>query len=146
MQHQLCTSTPYPHMYMGSKYRVHVASPSQLVRPDVHVGVLWPNGWMDQDETWHADRPRPWPHCIRWEPSSPSPKGSQTPNFRPMSVVTKGWMDQDATWYESRPRPRPQCYMSIQLPLPKERGHSPPNIRLMSIVATGQAIAHLSYC
>jgi len=21
------------------------------------VGVLWPNGWMDQDETWHGGRP-----------------------------------------------------------------------------------------
>jgi len=30
------------------------------------VDVLWPNGWTDQDETWHAGRPRPWPHCIRW--------------------------------------------------------------------------------
>jgi len=20
--------------------------------------VLWPNGWTDQDETWHAGRPR----------------------------------------------------------------------------------------
>jgi len=19
-----------------------------------NVGVLWPNGWVDQDETWHA--------------------------------------------------------------------------------------------
>ena len=27
------------------------------------VGVLWPNGWMDQDEAWHAGRPRPQPHC-----------------------------------------------------------------------------------
>jgi len=25
------------------------------------VGVLWPNGWMDQDETWHAGKPRSWP-------------------------------------------------------------------------------------
>jgi len=25
-----------------------------------NVGVLWPNGWMNLDETWHADRPRPW--------------------------------------------------------------------------------------
>jgi len=33
-------------------------------------GVLWPNSWMDQDETWHAGRPRPWPHCVRWGPSS----------------------------------------------------------------------------
>jgi len=39
------------------------------------VGVLWPNGWMDQDETCHAGRPRPWSHCVGWRPSSPSPKG-----------------------------------------------------------------------
>ena len=24
-----------------------------------NVGVLWPNGWMDRDETWHVGRPRP---------------------------------------------------------------------------------------
>ena len=41
------------------------------------VGVLWPNGWMDQDETWHAGRPRTWPHCVSWGPSSPSPKWAQ---------------------------------------------------------------------
>jgi len=28
------------------------------------VGVLWPNGWTDRDETWLAGRPRPWPHCF----------------------------------------------------------------------------------
>jgi len=28
------------------------------------VGVLWPNGLTDQDETWHAGRPRLWPHCV----------------------------------------------------------------------------------
>jgi len=56
------------------------------------VGVLWPNGLTDQDETWHADRPRPWPHCVRWRPSSPSPKGAQpSPNFRPISVAAK-WL------------------------------------------------------
>jgi len=41
------------------------------------VGALWPNGWMDQDETWHAGKPRPWPHCVRWGPSFPSPMGPQ---------------------------------------------------------------------
>jgi len=45
------------------------------------VGVLWPNGWMDQDETWHAGRPRLWPHCARWGPSSSSPNGAQPPQF-----------------------------------------------------------------
>jgi len=34
------------------------------VCPVCNVGVLWPNGWTDQDETWLADRPRPWPHCV----------------------------------------------------------------------------------
>jgi len=23
------------------------------------VGVLWPNGWTDKDETWHLGRPGP---------------------------------------------------------------------------------------
>jgi len=32
---------------------------------------------MDQDETWRAGRPRPWPHCFRWRPTSPSPKGAE---------------------------------------------------------------------
>ena len=48
---------------------------------DCNVGVLCPNGWMDQDETWHADRPRPWPHCVRWGLMQlPSPKG-HSPQF-----------------------------------------------------------------
>jgi len=38
---------------------------------------------MDQDKTWHAGRPRHWPHCVRWGPSSPSLKGAQTPIFGP---------------------------------------------------------------
>ena len=42
-----------------------------------NVGVLWPNGWTDQDETWRVGSPRPWPHCVKWGPSSPSPKGAQ---------------------------------------------------------------------
>jgi len=24
-----------------------------------NVGILWPNGYTDQDETWNAGRPRP---------------------------------------------------------------------------------------
>ena len=58
------------------------------VCPVGNVGVLWPNGWMDQDETWRGGRPRPWPHGVRWGSSS-SPKRAQPPNFQPMSVVAK---------------------------------------------------------
>jgi len=47
-----------------------------------NVGVLWPNGWMDQDETWHGGRPRPRTHC------SPE-RGTAAPSlfFQPMSIV-----------------------------------------------------------
>ena len=31
-----------------------------------NVGILWPNGWMDQDATWYRGRPRPRRHCVRW--------------------------------------------------------------------------------
>jgi len=60
--------------------------------PVCDIGVLRPNGWMDQDETWHAGRPRPWPHCFRCGPSFPSPKLRGASNFRPISVVAK-WLD-----------------------------------------------------
>jgi len=45
------------------------------VCPLCNVRALCPNGWTDQDETWQAGRPRPWPQCVRWGPSSPPPKG-----------------------------------------------------------------------
>jgi len=52
------------------------------VCPVCNVGVLWPNGWMDQDETWRAARSRPWPHCVRWGPSSPPQRGTaHSPQF-----------------------------------------------------------------
>jgi len=43
--------------------------PVLYVCPVCDVGVLWPNGWMDQDETWHGGRPWPWPHCVRSDPA-----------------------------------------------------------------------------
>jgi len=56
-----------------------------------NVGALWPNGWMYHDETWHAGRPRPWPHCITWGPSSPSPKGhNHCTTWGPSSPRKKG--------------------------------------------------------
>jgi len=59
----------------------------------VYYCVLpWPNGWSwtDQDETWHAGRPRPWPHCVRWGPSSPPPKMSRAPIFGPCLLCPNG--------------------------------------------------------
>jgi len=70
-------------------YRTVVLS-VRSVCPVCDVGILWPNGLTDQDQTWPAGRPRPRPHCVRWGPSSPPPKrGGHPPNFRPMSIVAK---------------------------------------------------------
>ena len=41
--------------------------------------LLWPNGWMHQDATWYAGRPHPRRHCVRWGPSSLSPKRGRSP-------------------------------------------------------------------
>ena len=60
------------------------------VCPVCDVGVLWSNGWMDQDATLYEDRPRPRPHCVRWGPSfshgkgyNIPPMGIAAPTFRP---------------------------------------------------------------
>jgi len=73
--------------------------------------VLWPNGWTDQDETWHLRRPRPWLHCVRWGPSSPSPKRGGVPQFS--AHICYGKM---AGW--------------IKMPLGREVGLSPSDIVL----------------
>jgi len=41
--------------------------------------LLWPNGWMDQDTTWHGGCPRPRRQCVRWGPSSPTERVTATP-------------------------------------------------------------------
>jgi len=65
---------------------------------------------MDQDSIWHGGRHERRPHCLRWGPSSPSPKrGHIPPIFGPCLLWPNGWMDHDGTWNGGRPRPRPQC-------------------------------------
>jgi len=100
--------------------------PVLSVCPVCDVGALWPYGWMDQDETWHAGRPRPWLHCVRRGPSSPSQRSTVPPNFRPIYLLRPNcWMDQDATWYGGRPRLKRLCVRwRSNSPLPK-RGRSP---------------------
>jgi len=93
------------------------------------VGVLWPNGWMDQDETWHEGSPQPWPHCVRWGPSSP--KRGTAPKFS--AHVCCG---QPAEW--------------IKMPLGVEVGLSPSDIVLMGTQPpkkgqSPQFLAHV-YC
>jgi len=66
---------------------------------------------MDQDETWQSGRPWPWPHCVRWGPSSPSPKRGSSPPF-----LAHICCDQMPGW--------------IKMPLGTEVGLSPSDIAL----------------
>jgi len=72
--------------------------------------LLWPNGWMDQDGTWHGGRPQPRQLCVRWGPS-PLPKRDRRPSpiFGPFLLWPNGWMDQDGTLHGGRPWSRPHC-------------------------------------
>ena len=91
--------------------------------------LLWPNGWMHQDTTWHGGRPRHRPHCDRWGSSShPLPKNRRwdnAPNFRPCLLWPNGRMHQDTTYYGGRPQPRGHCVRWGSSPLPK-KGAKPP--------------------
>ena len=81
-----------------------------------------------QDETWHAGKPRPWPHCARWEPSSPFPeKGAQPPNFRPISIVAK-LLDASRCHLVQRQASAQAalCYMGPSSHLPKGAQPPPP--------------------
>jgi len=113
------------------------ASPKRGRSPQIFGPcLLWPNGWMDQDDTWHVGRPQPRRFCIRWGPS-PLPKTEEEPPssiFGPFLLWPKGWMHQDVTWYGGTPQPRGLCVRWGPSPLPK-RGQSPPNFRPMFIVA-----------
>jgi len=44
--------------------------------------LLWPNGWMGQDGTWHEGGPWCRSHFARWGPNSPLPKkgGGRAPS------------------------------------------------------------------
>jgi len=56
--------------------------------------LLWPNGWMDQDGTWHGGGPWSRPHCARWGTSSPPPKRGHSPQFSAHFYChqTAGWI------------------------------------------------------
>ena len=66
------------------------APPQKEVEPppqfSAHVYCLvWSNGWMDQDGTWHGGGPRSRRHCAGWGPSChhPHQKRDKPPNFWP---------------------------------------------------------------
>jgi len=100
--------------------------------PHFSAHVLWPDGWMDQDAIWYGGRPQPRPHCVRWDPAPP--KGAQPPIF--LACVYCG---QTVAWIKMPLGMKigvgPGNIVLDGDPTPPEMGHSPPNFRLMSVVA-----------
>jgi len=100
-----------------------------------NVRALWPNGWTDQDETWHAGRPQPWPYCVEWGPSYPFPKGAQPPPQFSAHICC----GQMASWIKTS--------LGMEIGLgpgdfvldgdpapPPQKGTEPPNFQTMFIV------------
>jgi len=79
---------------------------------------------MDEDETWHAGRPRPGDIVLDEDPGPPK-RGTVPPIFGPCLLWPNGWMDQDATWYGGRPRPR-QLHCVRWVPSSPPKGAQPP--------------------
>jgi len=103
--------------------------------------LLWPNGWMDQDETWLGGRPRPWPQCVRWWPSSPSRKG-----HRPQFSANVG-CGQTTGWIKM-PLGRevgfgPDHSVIDRDPTPPPRWAQPP---ISLHIYCDQTVAHISHC
>jgi len=46
--------------------------------PIIAPCLLWPNGLMDQDATWHGGRPRP-RQRVRWDPAPPIERSTTVP-------------------------------------------------------------------
>jgi len=71
----------------GPRFRPHCARwgpsspPKKGHSPQFSAHVYC--SWMHQNATWYGGRPRSRPHCAA------PPKGAQSPNVRPMSVVAK---------------------------------------------------------
>jgi len=98
--------------------------------------LLWPNGWMDQDGTWHGGRPQPMRLCVRWVPSSPPQKGGRAPSpiFGPCLLWPNGWIKM-ALGMEVGLGTGDIVLGGDPAPLPKKGGRARPNFRPIFIVA-----------
>jgi len=103
--------------------------------------LLLPNGWMNQDGTWHGGRPQPRQRCVRWGPSFPSPKGALPQLLSNVRCgQTTGWMK---TPLGTEVDLGPGHIVLDGVPALRERGTAAPSFRPMSVVTM---VAHLSYC
>jgi len=95
-----------------------------------------PKGWTDQDETWHAGRPQPWPHCFRWGPSAPQ-KGHSPLQFSDHVHCgqTAGWIKMPLGMDVGL---GPGDFVLDGDPAPPQKGGTAtPNFRPMSMMPNG---------
>ena len=98
-----------------------------------NVGVLWPNGWMDQVATWYGGRPQSRQHCVRWGPGCPK---KQHPQFSAHVCCgeTAGWIKMPLGM-ELGLGPG-HIALDGDLAVPQKKGGgTAPNFRPMSVVA-----------
>jgi len=106
-----------------------------------YVGVLWPNGWMNQDATWYRDRPRSKRHCVRLGPSfTLPPKTAQQHQFSAHVYCsqTAGWIK--TPQYGDRPWAR-RYGVRWGPSSPSERDTAAPHFRPMSVVTKRSPIS-----
>jgi len=109
-----------------------------------NVGMLWPNGWMDQDATWYGGRPRPRPHCVRWRPSFPHGKGHSSP---PPQLFGLCFFGQTVGWIriplhnEVGLGPGEILFDGTQLPRPGKGAQQHPTFRPMCVMAKWSPIS-----
>jgi len=86
---------------------------------------------MDQDETWHAGKPWPWPHCVRWDQAPPQQK-VHSPEF-----LTHVYCGQTTGWIKMPLGTEVGLGLGDVVldgdPAPPKRGTAP-SFRLMSIL------------
>jgi len=109
-----------------------------------NVGILWPNGWIDQDVTWYGGRPRPRSHYARWGPSFPSERGTAPPLFGPRLLWLNGWVIKMPFGTEVGLGQGDIVLDGIQFPPSDGKGHSSPHFSVH--VYCGKTVAHLSNC
>jgi len=106
--------------------------------------LLWPNGWMVQDATWHGGKPQPRRPCVTLGRCS-FPKRDTAPAqflFQTYCGQMAGWMK---TPLGMEVDVNPGHILLDGDPAPPRKGHSspPPSFRPMALVAM---VTHLSYC
>ena len=100
-----------------------------------NVGVLWPNGWMDQDATWYGGSPYQVLNGL----------GQQPPTFWPMPFVAK-WFDGSRCHLVWRWASARQDCVRWRPSSPNRKGHSSrPTFWCMSkLIVQGSWLVHHS--